>query len=69
MLELVDKYEKVLCKNNFHFQGGFMELENKDICTKCGGKCCKKSGCDYFVSDFDLINKNRLLEILATGNV
>lgn len=46
-----------------------MELENKDICTKCGGKCCKKSGCDYFVSDFDLINKNRLLEILATGNV
>ena len=46
-----------------------MELENKEICAKCGGKCCKKSGCDYFVSDFDEINKNKLLEILATGNV
>lgn len=46
-----------------------MELENRSICEKCGGKCCKKSGCDYFVDDFDVINKNKLIELLDTGNV
>ncbi len=46
-----------------------MEYENKNLCAKCGGKCCKKCGCDYFVSDFDTINKNELLEVLSTGNV
>lgn len=29
-----------------------IEYENKELCAKCGGICCKKSGCDYFVSDF-----------------
>lgn len=46
-----------------------MEFENKDLCKKCGGKCCKKSGCDYFVSDFDVINKSNLVKLLDTGNV
>lgn len=46
-----------------------MEYENKNLCAKCGGKCCKKCGCDYFVSDFNVINKNKLLEVLSTGNV
>lgn len=46
-----------------------MEFENKDLCQKCGGRCCKKSGCDYFVSDFEVINKNNLVKILDTGNV
>lgn len=46
-----------------------MEYENKSICAKCGGMCCKKSGCDYYVSDFKEINKSSLLEILEKGNV
>lgn len=46
-----------------------MEYENKELCSKCGGFCCKKSGCDYFTSDFKVINKNVLIELLETGNV
>lgn len=46
-----------------------MNYENKELCKKCGGICCKKSGCDYFVSDFKTINKQSLLEILDSGNV
>lgn len=46
-----------------------MEFENKDLCKKCGGRCCKKSGCDYFVSDFDVIDKSSLVKLLDTGNV
>lgn len=46
-----------------------MEYENKELCSKCGGRCCKKSGCDYFVSDFKSIDKNTILKILETGNV
>lgn len=50
--------------------GGFiMEYENKEICKKCGGFCCKKSGCDYFVSDFGFITKGKIIEALETGNV
>lgn len=46
-----------------------MEYENKELCSKCGGRCCKKSGCDYFVSDFKSIDKNTMLKVLGTGNV
>lgn len=46
-----------------------MEYENKEICKKCGGFCCKKSGCDYFVSDFGFITKGKIIEALETGNV
>ena len=46
-----------------------MEYENKEICSICKGKCCKKSGCDYFVSDFDIINKNELIKALETGSI
>ena len=46
-----------------------MEYENKELCSKCGGKCCKKSGCDYFVSDFKSIDKSTILKVLETKNV
>lgn len=46
-----------------------MEFENKDLCAKCQGKCCKKCGCDYFINDFVEINKNSILKILETNNV
>lgn len=46
-----------------------MEYENKEICRECGGSCCKKSGCDYYTSDFEVLNKNAILDLLKTGNV
>lgn len=45
------------------------EYLNKELCSECGGKCCKKSGCDYFVSDFEVLTKKYLQEILASGNI
>lgn len=43
--------------------------ENKSICSSCGGVCCKKSGCDYYVSDFPSITKGEILKALETGNI
>lgn len=45
-----------------------IKYENKDICKKCGGRCCKKSGCDYFVSDFESMSTSYLEEFLKQGN-
>lgn len=45
------------------------KIENRDICAKCGGLCCKKCGCDYFVSDFENMKLDYLIEILKTGRV
>ncbi len=42
---------------------------NNEYCSNCGGKCCKKSGCDYFVEDFEVINKASLMQLLDSGNV
>lgn len=45
------------------------KYEDKDICKSCGGMCCKKSGCDYYVSDFPSITKSEILKALETGNI
>lgn len=42
---------------------------NKDICTKCGGKCCKKSGCTYYVSDFESLKLEYLEQELDKGYI
>ena len=47
----------------------FLEFENSELCRKCGGYCCKKSGCDYFVDDFSDLSYKGILNILSTGNV
>lgn len=44
-------------------------IEDKNICAKCGGFCCKKSGCDYFVSDFDSLKLDYLITLLNSGKV
>lgn len=44
-------------------------FENRDICASCGGKCCKKSGCDYTPSDFSDLSFNALYELLQQGNI
>jgi len=45
------------------------ELENKELCAKCGGYCCKAGGCMYFVSDFDNMKLDYLDSVLKTGRV
>lgn len=45
------------------------KIEDRKICAKCGGLCCKKSGCDFFVSDFENFKLDYLENILATGRV
>lgn len=44
------------------------EYENKELCKTCG-ICCKKSGCDYWVSDFENLSFNHLYEKLMEGNI
>lgn len=39
--------------------------ENLDICKECGGRCCKKCGCDYSVKDFHDLTYNGLLQVLT----
>ena len=45
------------------------KYEDKDICSRCGGYCCKKSGCDYATSNFHNLGINSLHEKLAEGNI
>ena len=45
------------------------KIENLNICEKCGGLCCKKSGCDYFVSDFETFKLEYLEERLKEGYI
>ena len=45
------------------------KCEDKELCTKCGGKCCKKSGCDFFVSDFTSLKMEYLEQVLDTNRV
>ena len=44
-------------------------VENREICGKCGGKCCKKSGCDYSTKDFDDLSINAIYNKLEEGNI
>lgn len=44
-----------------------INYENKEICSKCGGRCCKKSGCDYFISDFEKMETKYLEDFLNEG--
>lgn len=46
-----------------------MKNENIEICQKCGGYCCKKSGCDYVPEDFSEISLNYLLSKLEEGYI
>lgn len=44
-----------------------VKLEDKNICKKCKGDCCKKSGCDYSTDDFQDLSMKALEEILKEG--
>lgn len=43
--------------------------ENQNLCKKCGGKCCLKSGCDYSAKDFKKLDEDSLYNELAKGNI
>jgi len=43
--------------------------ENKEICAACGGRCCKKCGCDYAATDFIDLGINNLFNILMEGRI
>lgn len=45
------------------------KIENKAICASCGGFCCKKCGCDYFVSDLESTKIEYLESLLDTNRV
>lgn len=45
------------------------KYEDKEICKNCGGICCKKCGCDYFVSDFESMKLDYLEEVLQSGYI
>ena len=46
-----------------------MNYENKVICKECGGKCCLRCGCTYMVSDFPILNKEVVHNLLNTQRV
>ena len=43
--------------------------ENQDLCSKCGGKCCKAGGCQYSTDDFDSLKFDYLLGKLSEGYI
>lgn len=43
------------------------KYENKEICSKCGGMCCKSAGCALTIDQFKKFNKDTVLELLKTG--
>ncbi len=44
-------------------------FENKEICKKCGGRCCKRSGCGYLPTDFEKLSFDYLKEQLDKGEI
>ncbi|MBQ6840744.1 MAG: hypothetical protein IJO63_01330 [Bacilli bacterium] len=45
------------------------KYENKELCASCGGKCCKKGGCQYAPQDFESLKFDYLLEKLQEGYI
>lgn len=48
------------------------KYENKELCTSCGGKCCKRMGCELFPEDvikqYGAISKDSIRSLLDTGD-
>ena len=44
-----------------------MELENKELCKKCGGECCKQMGCYYSAKDLKVIDSRSIKSMLDKG--
>lgn len=46
-----------------------MQFENREICTKCGGKCCKHMGCHYSPMDFKDLSYEGLKKEIDKGHI
>ena len=46
-----------------------LEYINKDICSECGGNCCKKNGCAYLPEDFKSMEYEYLYNLIKEGNI
>jgi Fe-S-cluster containining protein len=53
-----------------------MKIEHKELCSACGGKCCKTLPGNYYPSDFNLPEKNptekdfkKLIEIIKKDKI
>ena len=44
-----------------------MELENKELCAKCGGLCCKQTGCYYSAQDLKVVDSRSIKSMLDKG--
>lgn len=44
-----------------------MELENIELCRKCGGACCKQTGCYYSSEDLKVVNSRSVIDLLDKG--
>ena len=44
-------------------------IENTEICKRCGGQCCKKSGCTYLPSNFESMKFEHLKYRLDQGEI
>jgi len=41
--------------------------ENKELCQKCGGACCKRHPCQVFPCDLKVVNVYEVLNLLKSG--
>ena len=46
-----------------------LKYENKELCSKCGGICCKKGGCLYSPNDFTNLKIDYLIDKLSNGYI
>lgn len=46
-----------------------IQYTNKELCKRCGGRCCKSSGCLYAPEDFEEISFNSLMELYEKNKV
>ncbi|MFZ2992457.1 MAG: hypothetical protein WA061_01965 [Microgenomates group bacterium] len=43
--------------------------ENKTICSKCNGECCRGMGCHFSPEDIGKISVESIMNVLDSGNV
>lgn len=46
-----------------------IQYTNKELCKRCGGKCCKISGCLYAPEDFEEITFNSLVDLYKNNKI
>ena len=46
-----------------------LKIEDRSLCAECGGQCCKKCGCDLFISDIEKPEYDYINKLLDSGRV